>query len=188
LLKKLKKKNISASEVSLNKSKNKSVKTIRSKKKKCDESLNGGKHKKLKEDKSKTKQVHCPNSSSREQDLFGCVDHADYGNVSEFNFMESPGKLSVASGNDQSRSVTPPLFSYQWNSTSKSQAISEPPTPLSKSVEAKALKRVKAPKITLEDEMKFNKKQNKKQSIDFKTASNKINKMLEFGNDEDEED
>lgn len=188
IVKEIKKKYTSTSEISLNKSKDKNINTIKSKTKKCNESLNGGIHKKLKGDKSKTKKVHCSNSSSTEVDLFGCVDHADYGNVSDYNVMASPGKLSVVSGNDQSRSVTPPLFSYQWNSTAKSLAISEPPTPLSKSIEAKALKRVKAPKITLEDEVKFNKKQNKKQSIDFKTASNKINKMLEFGNDEDEED
>lgn len=188
IIKEIKKKNISASKTALNKSNNKSVNTIKSKTKKCDKSLNGGMHKKLKGEKSKTKQVDCPNSSSTEVDLFGCLDHADYGNVSDYNIMASPGKLSVASGNDQSRSMTPPLFSYQWNSTAKSLAISEPPTPLSKSIEAKALKRVKAPKITLEDEMKYNKKQNNKRSIDFKTASNKINKMLEFGNDEDDED
>jgi len=177
-----------ASTITLNKSNNKSVKAIKSKTNKCDKSLNGDAHKKLKGDKSKTKQINCPNSSSTESDLFGCVDHADYGNVSDYNVMASPGKLSVASGNDQSRSMTPPLFSYEWNTTAKPSAISEPPTPLSKSIEAKALKRVKAPKITLEEEMKHNKKRNTKRSIDFKTASNKINKMLEFGNDEDEED
>ncbi|KAL4096971.1 hypothetical protein QTP88_021829 [Uroleucon formosanum] len=181
-------KNKTASTIALNKSNNKCVKAIKSKTNKYDKSLNGDAHKMLKGDKSKTKQVNCPNSSSTESDLFGCVDHADYGNVSDYNIMASPGKLSVASGNDRSRSVTPPLFSYQWNTTAKPSAISEPPTPLSKSIEAKALKRVKAPKITLEDEMKYNKKRNTKQSIDFKTASNKINKMLEFGNDEDEED
>ncbi|XP_022162636.1 uncharacterized protein LOC111028333 [Myzus persicae] len=186
----IKKKNVSASAIALTKNtKNnkKSAKAIKSKTKKCDESLNGDTHKKLKGDKSKTKQVHCPNSSSTELDLFGGVDHADYDDGSDYNIMASPGKLSVASGNDQSRSMTPPLFSHQWNSTAKSSAISEPPTPLSKSMEAKALKRVKAPKITLEDEMKYNKKRNTKQSMDFKTASNKINKMLEFGNDEDED-
>jgi len=187
IVKEVKKKKLSASAIVLNKSNNKCVKAIRSKKNKCDESLNSDTHKKLKVDKSKTKQMHCPNSSSTEPDLFGSIDHADYGNVSDYNFMASPGKLSVASGNDLSRSVTPPLFSYQWNSTAKPSAISEPPTPLSKSIEAKALKRVKAPKITLEDEIKYNKKRNTKQSIDFKTASNKINKMLGFGNDEDEE-
>ncbi|XP_060877888.1 uncharacterized protein LOC132950441 [Metopolophium dirhodum] len=188
IVKEIKKKNVSGSAIALHQSNNKCVKAIRSKTNKCDESFNSETHKKLKVDKSKTKQMHCPNSSSTESDLFGCIDHADYGNVSDFNFMASPGKLSVASGNDQSRSVTPPLFSYQWNSTAKPSAISEPPTPLSKSIEAKALKRVKAPKITLEDEIKYNKKRNTKRSIDFKTASDKINKMLEFGNDEDEED
>ncbi|CAI6346338.1 unnamed protein product [Macrosiphum euphorbiae] len=187
IVKEIKKKKVSASAISLNKSNNKCVKAIRSKKNKCDEILNSDTHKKLKVDKSKTKQMHCPNSSSTEPDLFGSIDHADYGNVSDYNFMASPGKLSVASGNDLSRSVTPPLFSYQWNSTAKPSAISEPPTPLSKSIEAKALKRVKAPKITLEDEIKYNKKRNTKRSIDFKTASDKINKMLEFGNDEDED-
>jgi len=188
IVKEIKKKKVSASATALNKSNNKCVKAIRSKTNKSDESLNSDTHKRLRVDKSKTKQMHCPNSSSTESDLFGCVEHDDYGNVSDYNFMASPGKLSVASGNDLSRSVTPPLFSYQWNSTSKPSAISEPPTPLSKSIEAKALKRVKAPKITLEDEIKYNKKQNTKRSIDFKTASDKINKMLEFGNDEDEED
>jgi len=188
IVKEIKNKNVSGSAIALNQSNNKCVKAIKSKTNKCDESLNGETRKKLKGDKSKTKQMHCPNSSSTESDLFACIDHADYGNVSDYNFMESPGKLSVASGNDQSRSVTPPLFSYQWNTTAKPSAISEPPTPLSKSIEAKALKRVKAPKITLEDEIKYNKKRNTKRSIDFKTASDKINKMLEFGNDEDEED
>ncbi|XP_008180015.1 uncharacterized protein LOC100167394 isoform X2 [Acyrthosiphon pisum] len=187
IVKEIKKKNISPSAIALSKINNKCVKAIRSKTNKWDDSLNGDTHKKLKRDKSKTKHMNC-NRLSTELDLFDCVDHADYGNVSDYNVMASPGKLSVASGNDQSRSVTPPLFSYQLNSTTKPSAISEPPTPLSKSIEAKALKRVKAPKITLEDEMKYNKKLNTKRSIDFKTASNKINKMLEFGNDEDEED
>jgi len=187
IVKEIKKKNVSPSAIALNKSNNKCVKAISTKTNKCDESLNRDLHKKLKGDKSKTKHMHS-NSSSTELVLFGCADHAEYGNVSDYNVIASPGKLSVASGNDQCRSVTPLLFSHQWNSTVKPSAISEPPTPLSKSIEAKALKRVKAPKIRLEDEMKFNKKQNTERSIDFKTASNKINKMLEFGIDEDEED
>ncbi|XP_025195441.1 uncharacterized protein PFB0145c-like [Melanaphis sacchari] len=186
--KEIKKKKVSTSGSALTKTNNKCIKAIKPKAKICDESLNNtNTHQKLKANKSKTKQVHCPNGSSTGLDLFGCIDHGDFGNVSDYNVMASPGKLSVVLGNDKSRSVTPPLFNCQWSSTAKSLVASEPPTPLSKSMEAKALKRVKAPKITLEDEMKYNKKKNSKQSIDFKTVSNKINKMLEFGSGYDED-
>ncbi|XP_026806710.1 putative uncharacterized protein DDB_G0289263 [Rhopalosiphum maidis] len=188
IVKEVKKKKVSVSGAALTKINKKSVKTIKPKAKICDDSLNNSDtHQKLKKNKSKTKEVHCLNGSSTELDLFDCVDHRDYGNISDYNVMASPSKLSVVSGNDKSRSVTPPLFNYQWSSTAKSLVASEPPTPLSKSVEAKALKRVKAPKITLEDEIKYNKKKNSKRSIDFKTVSNKINKMLEFGDGYDED-
>jgi len=186
IVKEIKKKKVSASKITLTKTNNKCVKAIKPKAKICDDSLNSADtHQKVKENKSKTKKEP-PNGSSAEVDLFDCVDHGDYGNISDYNLMASPSKLSVVSGNDKSRSMTPPSFNYQWSSSAKSLVASEPPSPLSKSVEAKALKRVKAPKITLEDEIKYNKK-NTKQSIDFKTVSNKINKMLEFGEEYNED-
>lgn len=189
IVKEIKKKKVSASKIALTKTNKKCVKAIKPKAKICDVSLNSANtHQKVKGNKSKTKDVHCPpNGPSTEVDLFDCVDHGDYGNISDYNVMASPSKLSVASGNDKSRSVTPPLFNHQWSSSAKSLVASEPPTPLSKSIVAKALKRVKAPKITLEDEIKYNKKKNIKRSIDFKTVSNKINKMLEFGEEYDED-
>lgn len=189
IVKEIKKKKVSSSKIALTKTNNKCVKAIKPKAKICHDSLNSvDSHQKVKGNKSKTKEVHCPpKGPSAEVDLFDCVDHGDYGNISDYNLMASPSKLSVASGNDKSRSVTPPLFNHQWSSSAKSLVASEPPTPLSKSIEAKALKRVKAPKITLEDEIKYNKKKNTKRSIDFKTVSNKINKMLEFGEEYDED-
>lgn len=153
----------------------------------CDKSMNNTGTVKEKLKQNKTKQLLSPN---RGADLFADINYGDYGNVtnSDFNVMESPGKLSMASGTDKSRSVTPPFFSDQWGSSGKSMIISEPPTPLSKSGTAKALKRVKAPKITLEDEIKFNKKKMNKGAVDYKTVKNKIDKMLQFGNVFDEND
>jgi len=51
-------------------------------------------------------------------------------------------------------------------------------------MEAKALKRVKAPKITLEEQLRNDKKiNNMKRGSDFKASTKKINQMLEFGED-----
>lgn len=141
------------------------------------------------DNKIKNKEVFPSKNSSGEHGLFDDIEVEEYGDMSDYNIMQSPGKISMVSGGDKSRSVTPPLFNQHWlSSASKSVATSEPPTPLSKSVEAKALKRVKAPKITLEEELKNIKTKNKNRSIDYNSVSNKINQMLEFGEQFDEED
>lgn len=123
-------------------------------------------------------------------DLFECLetsgDNDDDGSSYNYNVMESPGKISLVSRSDKSRSKTPLMFNLEMNTTTtKSLVISEPPTPLSKSREAKALKRVKAPKITLKEEMKNN-RINNKQRIDCQTACKQINDMLEHGSSYDE--
>lgn len=143
---------------------------------------------KLKKDKNtskpetKTKSVQQTKSlKTQGQGLFDREDEV-YNSNNDFNFMASPSKLSVTTRTDKSRSETPPMFGVQWSSSAKSLVISEPPTPLSKSDVAKALKRrIKAPKITLNEELKNNKKNNEKPSIDYKTATEKINNMLQFG-------
>lgn len=108
----------------------------------------------------------------------------------DFEYMESPSIIDgLSRGGYTSGSETPPLFGNQWNLTTKSLVTSDPPTPLSKSVEAKALKRIKAPKITLNEEMKNNKKNNMKTCLDYNTVSKKINNMLMYGeNYNDNED
>lgn len=148
------------------------------------------KKEKLVKDKNQVTPMKFSNRLSGERGLFDDVDPADYADISDFNILASPGKFSFVSQrtNESTRSETPPLFGHQWSTTAKSLVHSEPPTPLSKSGEAKALKRVKAPKISLQEEIKNYKAKNKNQSIDYKAASKKIDKMLEFGETYDEDD
>lgn len=127
-------------------------------------------------------------SSSAVLDLFDDMDGTAYDDDVNDYIMASPSKLSVKYPSDKSRSETPPLFNHHWSGTAKSLILSEPPTPLSKSVEAKVLKRVKAPKLTLEEEIRNNKVKNKKQTVDYNTVTKKINKMLEFGEQYDNDD
>lgn len=134
----------------------------------------------------KPKKKQC--SSSAVLDLFDDMDDTAYDDDVNDYIMSSPSKLSVKSRTDKSRSETPPLFNHHWSGTAKSLVLSEPPTPLSKSVEAKILKRVKAPKLTLQEEIRNNKVENKKQAADYKTVAKKINKMLEFGEQYEDDD
>lgn len=117
--------------------------------------------------------------------IFGNIDLDSFGENNNINILLSPSRLSMMSGSEKSRCETPPLFGHQWSSSAKSLVLSEPPTPLGKSVEAKALKRVHPPKITMEEELKNIKKMNK--VLDFQTASKKINKLLQFGEELDDE-
>jgi len=123
-------------------------------------------------------------------DLFECLETSsddDNGSLYNYNVMESPGKISLVSRGDKSRSKTPLMFNLEMNTTTtKSLVVSEPPTPLSKSREAKALKRVKAPKITLKEEMRNNRINNNKQRMDCQAACKQINDMLEHGSSFDE--
>jgi len=124
-------------------------------------------------------------------DLFECLETSgnddNDGGLYNYNIMESPGKISLVSRTDKSRSKTPLMFNLEMNTTTtKSLVVSEPPTPLSKSREAKALKRVKAPKITLKEEMRNNRINNNKQRMDCQAACKQINDMLEHGSSFDE--
>jgi len=143
----------------------------------------------LKGKKIKKKFAKLSNKALAQVDLFDCLETSDYeDNHSNFNIMSSPGKISMVSRTDKSRSETPPMFSQNGcTTTTKSLVVSEPPTPLSKSGEAKALKRVKAPKITLKEELKNNRRNNNKQRVDCTEACQKINEMLEFGSTFDED-
>lgn len=122
--------------------------------------------------------------------LFEDLDVAEFDNNTsyDFNILASPGKLNSILHTDKSRSETPPLFNNPLSVTAKSLVTSEPPSPLSKSVEAKVLKRIKAPKLNVQEELKKNKRKMNKQSVDYKAVSNKINKMLEFGEQYNEDD
>lgn len=133
--------------------------------------------------REKVKRANDPGSG-----IFGDINFDSFEDSNmNMNVMLSPGKLSVVSGSEKSRCETPPLFGYQWNSTTKSLVVSEPPTPLGKLVEAKALKRVNPPKITEDEEIKKIKKINKlNKSLDFATASKKINKLLQLERQDDE--
>uniref|UniRef100_A0A2S2Q063 SANTA domain-containing protein n=2 Tax=Sipha flava TaxID=143950 RepID=A0A2S2Q063_9HEMI len=129
------------------------------------------------------KKVKRPNSPV--SGIFGDINFDSFDNSNmTMNVMLSPGKLSVVSGSEKSRCETPPLFGLQWNSGTKSLVVSEPPTPLGKLVEAKALKRVKPPKITVDEEIKKIKRNNK--SLDFKTISKEMNMLLQFGRQDNE--
>lgn len=113
--------------------------------------------------------------------LFDNIDEEYYSDNSDLNMLESPGKISLLSRTDSSKCETPPLFNQQWIGTSgKSIAISEPPTPLSKSVEAKALRRVKKPEILEKDELKEMKrhKASKKKAGDNEKNYDTVNKMI----------
>ncbi|XP_050428242.1 uncharacterized protein LOC126838133 [Adelges cooleyi] len=148
--------------------------------------------------KRKNEVLSSVKNSSQQGGLFDDLDVDGFGEMSNFNIMESPGKLSLTSRTDKSRSVTPPLFNQNWaGSSAKSIVISEPPTPLSKSIEAKALKkRVKAPKITLEEELKVLKRhktstnKHKTNEKDYKAVAKIIDNMLiydeKLDNDNDE--
>jgi len=109
-------------------------------------------------------------------DLFDCLETSDDDRKSyNYNIMESPGKISLVLHSDKSRSKTPPMFNQQVNTTTtKSLIISEPPTPLNKSREAKALKRIKAPKITLKKEIKNKRINKEKKRLDYKAACKTI--------------
>lgn len=173
-----------SSKISSNIDDSKDVKMVKNKNKDCSNNL---KNKSVSINKPlKPKKKQC--SSSAVLDLFDNMSCTAYDDDVNDYIMSSPGKLSVMSRTDKSRSETPPLFGHQWSGTAKSLVISEPPTPLSKSVEAKILKRVKAPKLTLEEEIRSNKVKNKKQAIDYNTVTKKINKMLEFGEQYDNDD
>lgn len=126
---------------------------------------------------NKKKETHQSSSGG----LFNDIDTGD----SDIDFrMASPSKSSTISRGDCSRSETPPLLNNPWASIPLSTTSSNPPTPMSKSMEAKALKRVKAPKITLEEQLRNDKKiNNMKRGSDFKASTKKINQMLEFGED-----
>jgi hypothetical protein len=129
------------------------------------------------------KKVKRPNSPV--SGIFGDINFDSFDNSNmTMNVMLSPGKLSVVSGSEKSRCETPPLFGLQWNSGTKSLVVSEPPTPLGKLVEAKALKRVKPPKITVDEEIKKIKRNNK--SLDFKTITKEMNMLLQFGRQDNE--
>lgn len=135
----------------------------------------------------KKKKVLGSEISSEHLNLFAGM---DYSEISDLDMLRSPSRISLLSRAD-SRAETPPLLSQKnWlnTPTTRSIVMSEPPTPLNKSAEAKALKRVKPPKITLEEELKNLKTKNKVQPVDFKTVENKINQLLEFGENYDEED
>lgn len=154
--------------------KNKTTKTIKEKTKNGAKKLNNI-------NVQKEKMPMLSNSGSLpEMGIFGDVDFAAYGVNEEYNVIISPSKMSIMSHTGKSRSVTPPILSNLCGESGKSILISEPPTPLSKSVEAKALKRVKQPKITIDDELKNMKRLNKKQ-VDYKTATKKLNKIIEYG-------
>lgn len=137
--------------------------------------------------RGKNKKSQC--SLSGKSGLFDNIE-ASNDEDDDFEYMESPSILDgISRGGYTSGSETPPLFGNQWNLTTKSLVTSDPPTPLSKSVEAKALKRIKAPKITLKEEMKNNKKNNMKTCLDYNTVSKKINNLLMYGeNYNDNED
>lgn len=126
--------------------------------------------------------------------LFDNVDFSAYGDMSDFNVMAMPSATYTDTSRSagSSRSDTPPLFGHQWSKSGKSIAMSEGPSILSKSLEAKALKnRIKAPKITLEEQLKNNKKlANIKVPIltDYKKVTNQINQMLQFGEQFDYDD
>ncbi|XP_050527393.1 uncharacterized protein LOC126897669 [Daktulosphaira vitifoliae] len=129
-----------------------------------------------------------PTKSASGQGLFDNFEADDYGDISDFNVMQSPGKLSMISRTDKSRSETPPLFNQQWMGTSgKSIVISEPPTPLSKSAEAKALRRVKRPEITEKEELKemkrykLSKKKQGDKEKNYDAVNKLINDMLVYG-------
>jgi hypothetical protein len=119
-------------------------------------------------------------SNSPGSGIFGDinVDSFDDSNVN-MNVMLFAGKLSMVSESEKSRCETPPLFGLQWNSGTKSLIMSESLTPLGKLVETKAVKRVKLPKITVDEEIKKMKRNNK--SLDFNTVSKEINKLVQFG-------
>lgn len=151
------------------------------KKKNCANLLNT--NAKLKESKNENKPV--PNTFLG---LFEDINVADYDELNDFDIMVSPGKFNSVMHTDNSRSETPPLFGNQWSVIAKSLVTSEPPSPLSKSVEAKALKRIKAPKLSVEEEIKNNKKKNNKKTVNYKAVANKINKMLEFGEQYNEDE
>jgi hypothetical protein len=103
------------------------------------------------------KHSHSPGSG-----IFGDinVDSFEDSNVN-MNVMLSAGKLNMVSESEKSRCETPPLFDLQWNSGTKSLIMSESLTPLDKLVETKAVKRVKLPKITVDEEIKKMKRNNK---------------------------
>lgn len=180
---KLIKNNESSSRTRSNIDDSKDVKVIKKKTKNCSNNL---KNTNVPISKPIKPMKQC--SSSAVIDLFGNMNGTTNDDDVNDYIMSSPTKLSVKSHTDKSRSETPPLFSHQWSSTAKSLVLSEPPTPLSKSVEAKILKRVKAPKLTLEEEIKNNKVKNNKQVVDYNTVTKKINKMLEFGEQYDNDD
>ncbi|VVC45965.1 Hypothetical protein CINCED_3A020446 [Cinara cedri] len=177
------KKNIT---LSLKKStKNKITKVTKQKEKNSSERKVSAKKEKKNKLEMKKKQA---NTSRGEIGLFDNIDYSAYGDLSDFNIMASPTKLTSTSCTETSRSETPPLFGHQWSSSGKSIAMSEGPSLLCKSIEAKALKRVKAPKFTLEEELKNNRRTNNKQSIDYKKVTNQINQMLQFGEQYDRDD
>lgn len=135
----------------------------------------------------KTKKDHVKQSKEFvEIGLFDGLETSKYNNDSDYNIMQSPGKISLVSRTDKSRSETPPLYNLHMSTTTTKSIISEPSTPLSKSREARALKRVKAPKIPLKEEIKKKKLNNNKSLFDCEAACKKINEMLEFGNVLDE--
>lgn len=97
------------------------------------------------------------NTSTAEISLFDNVDYSAYGDISDFSIMASPTKLIPTLCTKTSRSISPPLFfGHQRSSLGKSRAINEELLILNKSMEAKALNRVKVPKLTLEEELKNN--------------------------------
>lgn len=150
--------------------KNKGAKTVKEMTTRKLDKTNAPKELKIKQ------KTHSKGGSSSELGIFGDVDFAE-----DHNIMMSPSKLSVTSHTNKSRSSTPPLFNNQLgNAVCKSIVVSEPPTPLSKSVEAKALKRIKQPRITVEEELKTKKRTNNKQA-NYKITTDRMNKMLEYG-------
>lgn len=126
--------------------------------------------------------------------LFDNVDFSAFGDMSDFNEMALPSATYTDTSRSagSSRSETPPLYGHQWSKSGKSIAMSEGPSILSKSLEAKALKnRIKAPKFTLEEQLKNNRRTAlNKGSVqtNYKKVTNQINQMLQFGEQFDYDD
>jgi len=126
--------------------------------------------------------------SSSSASLFGNFNVSDTRDNSFI--ITSPSDLSPLICHKYSMSETPHFFTPR-SSTPKPFDNSDPSSPINRSIEAKALKRVKAPKITQKEEKKFEKMNNKmKKGNDFNSTMKKLNQLLkskEYCNTSDED-